>query len=35
MIMQDTRVADMRLSKKLRTVSEPLHHAMASEPSTP
>src|SRR5262245_66644597 len=35
MIMHETRVADIRLSTKLRQVSEPLHHAIASEPSTP
>ena len=34
-IMQDRRVAPIRLSQKLRAVSEPLHQAMTSAPSTP
>ena len=35
MIMQDTRVAPIRLSMKLFQVSDRPHQAMASEPSTP
>ena len=35
MIMQDTRVAPIRLSMKLFQVSDPPHQAMAREPSTP
>src|SRR6187455_2349025 len=34
-IMQLTRVAPITLAQKDSHVSEPCHHAMASEPSTP